>query len=254
MRSDHRPELTDAQRADFREHGYLVVPGVLDHAAIARGRALADELLTADPAPQGHVGNLARWPRFEREGHPLLDFYRQTGIADLAARLLRDDYTLNEPDFVQYAVTIPPWPHRPGCPHLDGLVPPAADGVPGTFTLLAGIWLSDHTREHTGNLWVWPGTHLAAGAHLAEHGPDLLTRPDDLGPGPYPHVPLGEPAQALGPAGSVLFAHYLLAHNIGGHDGPADAPWRRTLYYRLSTAGHRERWRTCVTEPLHEFR
>jgi ketosteroid isomerase-like protein len=55
-------------------------------------------------------------------------------------------------------------------------------------------------------------------------------------------------------AGSLLFAHYLLAHNIGGHDGPAHAAWRRTLYYRLSTVGHSERWRTIVTEPLREFR
>jgi len=73
-------------------------------------------------------------------------------------------------------------------------------------------------------------------------------------PGVLTDAQLGEPTQATGPAGSVLFAHYLLAHNIGGHDGPADAAWRRTLYYRLSTVGHRARWRTVVTEPLHEFR
>ena len=29
-------------------------------------------------------------------------------------------------------------------------------------------------------------------------------------PGPYPKIELGEPIQAVGPAGSVLFAHYLL--------------------------------------------
>ena len=40
-----------------------------------------------------------------------------------------------------------------------------------------------------------------------------------MNPGPYPDVPLGDPVQATGPAGSVLFAHYLLAHNIGGHFG-----------------------------------
>jgi hypothetical protein len=253
----HAPvTVSDEQRLSFRTHGYLVLPNVLDEAMIARGRALADELLTADPVPDGHLGNLARWPRFGRAGHPLLEFYRDAGIPDLAAQLLREDLTLDEPDFVQYAVTVPPWPHRPGGPHLDGLVPPAANGVPGTFSLLAGVWLSDQTQKNygnQGNLWVWPGTHLAAAAHLAARGPELLTRPDELGPGPYPQVELGEPVQAVGPAGSVLFAHYLLAHNIGGHDGPADAEWRRTLYYRLSAAGHRERWRTCVTDALHEF-
>jgi len=250
--------VTAEQRAAFRTDGYVVIPGVLDDEAIARGRALADDLLTAEPVPPGQAGSHARWPRFGPAGrpghHPLLEFYRDTGVPGLAAQLLRPDLALAEPDFAQYAVTVPPWPHRPGGPHLDGLTPPAADGVPGTFSLLAGIWLTDQSRENHGNLWIWPGTHLAVGRHLTEHGADLLARPDELDPGPYPRVPLGEPAQAVGPAGAVLFAHYLLAHNIGGHDGPADAPWRRTLYYRLSAVGHRERWRTCVTEPLHEFR
>jgi len=241
------------QRRFFREQGYVVIPGVLSDAQLARGRALVDAILADDPPPPGHLGNLARWPRFGPDGHPLLDFYRDTGIARLAAGLVRTDLPLQDPDFAQLAVTIPPWQHWPGGPHLDGLTPPADDGVPGTFTLLAGVWLSDQSQFHQGNLWVWPGTHLRTGAYLAEHGAHALARPDELGPGPYPPVDLGTPTQATGPAGSVLFAHYLLAHNIGGHDGPEDAGWRRTLYYRLSAAGHRERWTTAVTEPLHEF-
>lgn len=250
----HPPILTDEQRRTFREQGYLVIPDVLNPAQITRGRHLAEQLLAHDPPPEGHLGNLARWPRFAPGGHPLLDYYRSTRAAELATALLRPGLDLEEPEFAQLAVTIPPWPHRPGAPHLDGLVPPAPDGVPGTFTLLAGLWLTDQSLPHHGNLWIWPGTHLKAGAHLAEHGPDALTRPDELGPGPYPPVPLGEPDQARGPAGSLVLAHYLLAHNIGGHDGPAGAEWRRTLYYRLSARGHRARWRTCVTDPLHEFR
>jgi hypothetical protein len=51
----------------------------------------------------------------------------------------------------------------------------------------------------------------------------------------------------------VLFAHYLLAHNIGGHSGPAGDERRETIYYRLQAAGHRERWREAVSDPLLEF-
>lgn len=251
----HPPAVTDAHRQAFRDHGYTVIHDVLGPDLLARARAAADTHLAQDPPEPGHLGHLSRWPRFTPDDrHPLLELYHAAGIAELAAGLLRPGLTLDEPDFAQLAVTIPPWPHRPGGPHLDGLTPPPADGVPGTFSLLAGLWLSDQTREHHGNLWVWPGTHLKAGAHLAEHGPDTLTRLEDLGPGPYPKVELGPPAQACGPTGAVVFAHYLLAHNIGGHDGPADAERRTTVYYRLSATGHRRRWRTCVTEPLHEFR
>ena len=248
--------VTDSDRRLFREQGYVVIPGVLTDAQIARGLALIDDELSADPPPPGHVGQLARWPRFTPGGpaHPLLEFYRETGVARLAAGLLRGDLPPDEPDFAQVAVTIPTWRHRPGGPHLDGLNTLTDEPGPYSFSLLAGLWLSDQSAPDNGNLYVWPGTHLRAGAYFAEHGAEAITRVDELDSGPYPHVELGTPTQATGPAGSVLFAHYLLAHNIGGHFGPPDAPWRRTLYYRLSALGHRERWRTIVTEPLHEFR
>ena len=250
-------DVTDDDRRFFREHGYVVIPGVLTDAQVARGLALVEEQLAADPPPPGHVGQLARWPRFDSGGpgpFPLLEFYRETGVARLAAGLLRADLALEDPDFAQVAVTVPTWRHRPGGPHLDGLNPLGPEAAPHSFTLLAGLWLSDQSAPDTGNLYVWPGTHLRAGAYFAEHGADAITRVDELEAGPYPRVELRTPAQATGPVGSVMFAHYLLAHNIGGHFGPPDAPWRRTLYYRLSAAGHRGRWRTIVTEPLHEFR
>ncbi|MQY36849.1 hypothetical protein SRB17_48510 [Streptomyces sp. RB17] len=68
-----------------------------------------------------------------------------------------------------------------------------------------------------------------------------------MAPGPYPPVELGDPVQATGTAGSVLLAHYLLGHNIGGER-------RETVYYRLMAQGHREGWRDYVTDPHVEFR
>jgi hypothetical protein len=74
-----------------------------------------------------------------------------------------------------------------------------------------------------------------------------------MAPGPYPRIQLGNPVQAVGPAGSVVFAHYLLAHNVGDHAGPADDEGRETLYYRLQADGHRDRWQEAVTAPSSEF-
>jgi Phytanoyl-CoA dioxygenase (PhyH) len=136
---------------------------------------------------------------------------------------------------------------------VDGLTPGEPDGRPGTFSLLAGMWLTDQSADR-GNIWIWPGTHLRFGQYLAQRGADALTRVAEMGPGPYPRVELGEPVQATGPAGSVLFAHYLLAHNSGGHSGAAGAERRETIYYRLHADGHRQRWREAVTSPLLEFR
>jgi hypothetical protein len=85
-------------------------------------------------------------------------------------------------------------------------------------------------------------------------GAEALTRIDEMNPGPYPDVELGTPVQVTGPAGSVLFAHYLLGHNIGGHVAPNGAQRRETIYYRLRAHGHVDRWRRAVTDPLLEFR
>jgi hypothetical protein len=244
--------ISDQDRATFREQGFVVIPDVLDEAQLAAGRKLVSSLLSAEPPADGHVGPYFLWPRFGADGHPLLDFYADAGIGALAAGLLRPGLELEQPNFAQVAATIPPWPHRPGGPHVDGLTPMAPDGRPGTFSLLAGVWLTEQSERDRGNLYIWPGTHLRFGAYLAERGADALVQVGERVP-PYPEVELGEPVQATGPAGSVLLAHYLLGHNIGGHFGPADSGSRQTIYYRLHAAGHVQRWREVVTSPLLEF-
>lgn len=245
--------VTDDMRMTFRRQGYLVVPGVLTPREIAAGREVVAAMLAKQPPAQGHVGPHFIFRRFGEQGHPLLDFFYETRIGELAGQLPAAGLGLERPEGVQVATTIPPWPHRPGGPHVDGLSPAEPDGRPGTFSMLAGVWLTDQTAPGRGNLWLWPGTHLRFGQYLAERGADALTRVEDLGPGPYPGIELGEPVQAVGPVGSVLFAHYLLAHNIGEHDGPAGDERRETLYYRLHADGHRDRWREAVTAPLREF-
>lgn len=246
--------ITGEMRTTFRQQGFVVIPEVLSGEQIANGRRMVAAMLERKPYADGHVGPYFLWPRFPSTGHPLLAFYQETGIGKLADQLLRTDLAVHDPDFAQVATTIPPWPHPPGGPHVDGLTPGEADGRPGTFSLLAGVWLTDHDRRHRGNLWAWPGTHLRFGQYLAERGADALARVEEMNPGPYPKIELGEPTQAVGSAGSVLFAHYLLAHNIGDHDGVAETGRRETVYYRLHASGHRDRWREAVTDPLAEFR
>lgn len=242
--------MTGEMQETFKKLGYVIVPGVLTAKQIDTGRSIVAELLAETPPAGPHFV----WPRFGAGGHPLLDFYRETGVAELAGALLHPGLALPDPDFAQVAVTTPPFPHRPGSPHVDGITPGEPDGRPGTFSLLAGLWLTGHDGPDRGNLWVWPGTHLRLGAYLVEHGPEALTRVDEMRPGPYPKVELGEPVQVTGPAGSVLLAHYLLGHNIGGHLGSAGDERRETIYYRLRATGHVERWREVVTDPLTELR
>lgn len=106
--------ISAEQRTAFRRQGFVVIPEVLSAEQIADGRELVAALLKRQPHADGHVGPYFLWPRFAAEGHPLLDFYRETGVGDLAGQLLRSDLDVQDPDFAQVATTIPPWPHRPG--------------------------------------------------------------------------------------------------------------------------------------------
>jgi hypothetical protein len=235
--------LSRRQTRDFAEDGYVVVPqAVAAHLIDAARREVA--LLTArEPPPAGHAG-----PHFYVLAGAAPEALRALlygGRALAAAESLIAPGRFEPPEQVQVALNIPPFDHRPGGPHVDGLAPTEASGRPGTFTLLAGVFLTDQTREDAGNLWVWPGSHLDAAEYFRERGADAL-----VSSSPYPPVKLAAPRQVTGRAGDLLLAHYLLGHNIGGNTSPAV---RQVIYFRLRREGHRERWRDCLLDPLLEF-
>ncbi|TDU02446.1 phytanoyl-CoA dioxygenase PhyH [Streptomyces sp. 846.5] len=240
--------LTDSTAAAFAGNGFVTIPGVLSASEQACWRDVVRAAVAEQQPPAGHSGPYFLWPRFPPTGHPLLELFAASRVPALVQDLLRPGLAPQPPGFGQIALTLPPHPHHPGGPHIDGLTPTEPDGRPGTFTLLAGVLLTDQRDQDRGNLWVWPGTHLRTGAWLREHGPDALRTAV-----PYPPVDLGRPIQVTAPAGSLLLAHYLLAHNIGGHFGTAQDERRETVYFRLHATGHRERWRQAVTDPLSEF-
>jgi hypothetical protein len=241
--------VTDESSAAFGERGFVVIPGAVTGECLAKGRRAVAALLEREPPPVGFTGAYYLVARFSLQGHPPLDLYRRIGIGRLAGQLLRPDLAVPDPDLAQVATTVPSWRRRPGGPHVDV----NADDKPQrqAFSLLAGVWLTDQTQPDHGNLYVWPGTHLRFGQYLAGHGADAVVRLSDA----CAVTDCGEPVQATGPADSVLFAHYLLGHNMGGHFfGPAGDPRRQTVYYRLLASGHRGRWRQTLTSPLLEFR
>jgi hypothetical protein len=145
---------------------------------------------------------------------------------------------------LQVALNIPPFSHRPGAHHLDGYQ--EGNQVPATFTMLAGVLMTEQKVENAGNLWVWPGTHRTHAAFFRERGPEALVESKG-----YPEIELPEPSQVLGGPGDVILAHYMLGHNIGGNY--ASERVRRAVYFRLRRVGHQRRWRECLCDELLEF-
>jgi ectoine hydroxylase-related dioxygenase (phytanoyl-CoA dioxygenase family) len=235
--------LDRQQKQSFAENGYLVLPQIVPRDWIEAARHEIQDRLRHEPPAEEHRG-------------PYFYFLNGTLPAPLmvllvgspalgAAESLIAPGKFEALDQIQISLNIPPYDHRPGGPHIDGLTPPEPTGRPGTFTLLAGVFLTDQTAVDTGNLWVWPGSHRLTAAYLREHGPDTL-----LASVPYPPVALPEARPVTGRAGDLLLAHYLLGHNMGGN---MSTTTREVVYFRLRREGHRERWRDIVQDPLLEF-
>jgi hypothetical protein len=234
--------LNPSQVREFAERGFLLLPGVVPPERVAAASQAIDELVDRDP-PRADV----RGPHFyflETGKAPALLHTLTETPAFSMAEALTGPGTLDVPWQVQIALNIPPFPHRPGMHHIDG-APAEPDGRPGTFTLLAGVLMSDQLSDNEGNLWVWPGTHLTHADYFRRHGPDAFFEAAG-----YPPIPLPKPERIHGRAGDMLLAHYLLGHNIGGN---TSGVVRRALYFRVKRSGHDPRWREFLQDAWLDY-
>jgi hypothetical protein len=234
--------LSRGQVEEFAERGFLMLPGVVPPEVVEAAALAIDGLIEREPPGAGVRGPVNYFPEAARapELAALLIGSPAFGLAEA----LTGAGTLEVPGQVQVALNIPPFPHQPGMHHIDGF-PPEPDGRPGTFTILAGVLMSDQRGPDAGNLWVCPGTHLTHAAYFREHGPDAF-----FAAGGYPPIRLPQPEQVTGEPGDLLLAHYLLGHNIGGNTSPAV---RRAVYYRIKRTGHDRRWREFLIDPWLDY-
>jgi len=236
-------KLSESDLREFGARGYIVVRNVIPRDALVAASTTIDRLIEESPPPAGHVGHHFYWETASHGG-PLPGLFYDTPLRDAARSLVAPGEIDLAFDHVQVALNIPPFSHRPGGHHLDGYQDGHAE--PATFTMLAGVLMSDQTTENSGNLWVWPGTHRTHAAYFRERGPYALV--EDRG---YPRIELPEPAQITGRTGDVVLAHYMLGHNIGGNYESRTV--RRCVYFRLKRSGHDDRWQECLFDELLEF-
>ena len=238
--------VTDEQRRRFATDGFTLVPGVVDDALLRAADAEVDDLVARSPAPPGAVG-----PHFHflpPHRLPAAEAaLRDSGALALAEELVaphRLDHALAH---IQVALNIPPHPHRPGAPHIDGHRP---DDEVRSFTMLAAVLLSDESAPDRGNLWVWPGSHRGHQQLFRERGVRVLEAVSGQAVLLDPPAWFGPGEPVLARRGDLLLAHFLLGHNSGGNTTTAT---RRALYYRLAAEGHADRWADTFLDPLTEY-
>jgi ectoine hydroxylase-related dioxygenase (phytanoyl-CoA dioxygenase family) len=227
----------------FAEDGYVVVRDVVAGNVLAAALARIDALVAARPPARGHTGHHFYFEPTAREPE-LSALLTGTAAFDLVSALTAP-LTLRVPEQVQVALTFPPYAHRPGRGHIDGISTREPDGRPGTFTMLAGFVLSDQMSDDHGNLVVWPGTHRQIAARLTTDGPDAI-----VDSGGYPPADHSTPVQVHAGPGDLVVASYLLSHNIGAN---TSSMLRKSVYFRLKTASHERTWRDSVRDAFFEF-
>ena len=246
--SDVEGALTGPQRAALRDRGYVVLPGLVP-------RARYEAALTAINASLGHGVRPEDVARFRarsfcpelQKTEVILDLFRETAASRAAASLVGGD-GLERVTTGQIALSFPAegGARKPPYPHIDGLYTPD-NGVPEgsvlSFTMLAGIVLSDVTTPDAGNLVAWPGSHRVLEAHFRARGPKSLLEG-------MPDIDLGNPEPVLARAGDVVLCHYQLAHAAGPNTSPHV---RYAVYFRLKRKGHdRQKWE-CLTDVWREW-
>ncbi|MHB1445450.1 MAG: phytanoyl-CoA dioxygenase family protein [Acidimicrobiales bacterium] len=239
--------LTTEDLSSFATDGYVILPGVIPEELLAAADLEIDGVLSQEPPPPGTVGHHFYFLPPARL--PAADAALRRSVALEAAAELVSPYRLDHGlEHIQVALNIPPYDHRPGGPHLDGHRP--EQDRPDSFSMLAAIFLCDESIPDSGNLWVWPGSHLAHQRLFAEQGVGALLavsgHPLSLDQPPK----LAEPHPLLARRGDLLLAHFLLGHNIGGN---LSSHTRRILYYRLSCAGHETRWSETFLDAFTEY-
>jgi hypothetical protein len=239
--------LTTRQREALLGDGYVVVPELVpaarrDAALRAINRSLGQGL---PPADLPVFRSRSFCPELQREA-VILDLLRATPAWSLAESLLGEG-RVETVRSGQIALAFPQAePPAPPYPHLDGLHTPT-NGVPAgevrSFTLLAGIVLSDVTQPGAGNLTVWPGSHRLYEAYFRAQGPKSLL-------GGMPPVALPAPVEVTGRAGDLVLCHYQLAHAVGANTSPHV---RYAVYFRIKSRGHDGRRWDCLTDLWKEW-
>ena len=97
--------------------------------------------------------------------------------------------------------------------HVDGM----DKGKAYPFSLLVGCFLSDTSEDCAGQFTVFPGSHLALAALVAEQGEGALYAAGAARP---PLPPSATPLELRVRAGDAVLVHPLLAHRVGRNFSP----------------------------------
>lgn len=240
-------EITGLQKQTLSQDGYVVLPGLVPEK-------LTNVALRAINHSIGKGMDPKDIPTFRansycpelRNSPPIIDLLHKTPLWKIAESLVgKGKLRLAGPP--QIALRFPAM-ETPGelHPHLDGMYSPnnrVRKGTIQSFTMLAGVFLSNVPNNFWGNFCVWPGTHRLFAEYFQKNGTESLLNG-------LPPIEMPEPEQILAQTGDGLICHYQLAHTVVLNVSPYV---RYAIFFRLAHKDHEARQKEALTNPWLEW-
>lgn len=244
--------LTQKQKLEFHENGYITVPGAVPKLMVDSARKLINHSIGSVGMHEGDLEKFrAQSYCNEIQNAPqIVDIYRKTPVQNIAESLLGEG-NVQTPGSGQIALRFPmPLDRDPNTPngHLDGLGS-GSNGMPKGvykrgFSALAVVYLADVPETNSGNFTVWPKSHTFFADYFEKEGHEVLANGM-----PRPDLPEG-PTQITGNAGDVVLTHHQVVHSAAQN---ASADIRYAIIFRLRHVNCSENGYDCYTDIWREY-
>lgn len=214
--------LTDAQKREFVEEGFLVIPQAIPTEMVEAARRAVNHSI-------GYVGQGGENLENNRsaffcaellEAPVILDLYNQSPVMTIAEELMGQGNVqpvVRAKPYPRFPLPVGEVPPEPGG-HIDGI----GNGFNGTakgdykrgFTAFAVIYLADVLQPYSGNFTVWPKSHRFFADYFQREGHQVLANG-------VPRLEMPEaPIMVTANAGDLILAHHQLFHAGGPNASP----------------------------------
>lgn len=245
-------ELSEGQKREILERGFVKVPGVVSEEKVNAAVRAINASFGEGIDPEQIVTYRAQSFCPELQGDPaisgLLNDTPAWSLAESAIGKGRIQPVNRGQIAIRFPVAGDPELTLGG--HLDGRHSPT-NGVPKdtirNFTMLLGVSLSEVRTEWSGNLALWPGTHVLYEAYFREHGYDILRLGGAEG---MPPIEEPEAEQQMAEPGDVFLVHYQIKHCPVTNISPFS---RYMIYFRLNHVDHDQQRFEALTDIWMEW-
>jgi hypothetical protein len=239
--------VTAQERADFIRDGIIVRRGFVPSGLINQARSRIDDWYHTEMCPDLVDSYTQRTFAPDLSGHPdLLALFHDSGVSDLVTSLIP---AVQPVSTTQIQIRVPDsettTAQPPKAMHVDGVACPHLDPAElRTFTLLAGVVLSEVSDPQSGALRFVPGGHHHMAKWFQSEWSMGMTEQVP------PHIDSERGTPLLGQPGDVLLMHHLVPHAVGRNTSGTP---RVMAYFRVSHARHADQRLEALRDPWLEY-